>query len=243
MTAVDPPGGQAGFDFIVARRRVGGRPAGGTPRRPRRIGLTGGLASGKSTVASALRAHGAAVVDADVVAREVVRPGKPAFRGIVEAFGPSVVGPDGTLDRAALAARIFADEGARRRLNALTHPHIRRRMADEAARLTAAAAGPVIIFDIPLLLDTTDGRDLGLDGIIVVYADAETRLRRLMARGGISEDEARRRLAAQVRLEDKVARADWVIDNSGTPEETRAQVERLWRTLTARAQGRSGAEG
>src|SRR5579864_9309446 len=134
-------------------------------RRPGalRIGLTGGVASGKSTVAAALRARGAAIVDADAIAREVVRPGEPAYQDIVEAFGPSVVGPDRALDRKALARRVFADAAARRRLNALTHPHIRRRMAEDAARLTASA-GMVIVFDIPLLLDTTDGRDLALDG-------------------------------------------------------------------------------
>jgi len=206
-------------------------------RRPLRIGLTGGVASGKSTVAAALRAHGAAIVDADTIAREVVRPGGPAYPGIVEAFGPSVIGPDGALDRKALAARVFAEEAARRRLNALTHPHIRRRMADEAARLAAVPESPVIVFDIPLLLDTTDGRDLGLDGIVVVYADPETRVRRMIARDGLSDEEARRRLAAQVRLEDKVPRADWVIDNSRTPEETRAQVDRLWREWTAGTRG------
>lgn len=207
--------------------------------RPLRVGLTGGVASGKSTVASALRAKGAAVIDADVLAREVVRPGSPAYRDVVDAFGPSVVGPDGALDRPALAARIFSDPSARQRLNALTHPHIRRRMAEEAKRLAAAGGTPVIVFDIPLLLDTTDGRDLDLDGIIVVYADADTRVRRLMDRNGLSEDEARRRLAAQVRLEDKKALATWIIDNSGAPEATRAQVDRLWQTLSARATGRA----
>jgi dephospho-CoA kinase len=206
-------------------------------RRPGalRIGLTGGVASGKSTVAAALRARGAAIVDADAIAREVVRPGEPAYQGIVEAFGPSVVGPDGALERKALARHVFAGEAARRRLNALTHPHVRRRMAEEAARLTASGETPVIVFDIPLLLDTTDGRDLALDGIVVVYADPETRLRRLTARDGLPEDDARRRLAAQVPLEDKVTRADWVIDNSGTPEGTAVQVERLWQTLMERA--------
>jgi dephospho-CoA kinase len=205
-------------------------------RRPGalRIGLTGGVASGKSTVAAALRARGAAIVDADAIAREVARPGGPAYPGIVEAFGPSVIGPDGALDRRGLAGRVFTDAAARRRLNALTHPHIRRRMAEDAAHLTASA-GTVIVFDIPLLLDTTDGGDLALDGIVVVYADRETRLRRLTARDGMPEDDARRRLAAQVPLEDKVKRADWVIDNSGTPAETAAQVERLWQTLMDRA--------
>ncbi|MHB8732397.1 MAG: dephospho-CoA kinase [bacterium] len=205
--------------------------------RPLRIGLTGGVASGKSTVAAALRARGAAIVDADAIAREVVRPGEPAYQSIVEAFGPSVVGPGGALDRKALARRVFADADARRRLNALTHPDIRRRMAEEAARLTASGGTPVIVFDIPLLLDTTDGSDLALDGIAVVYADPETRLRRLAARDGLPEDDARRRLAAQIPLDDKVKRADWVIDNSGLPEETEAQVERLWQTLMEHARG------
>ncbi len=196
-------------------------------RAPFRVGLTGGIASGKSLVAGMLRDLGAAVVDADRIAREVVAPGGPAHDGVVRAFGPAVVRPDGTLDRQALAARIFADPAARRQLNALTHPHVRRRMAEEAARLAAGGAG-VIVFDIPLLLDTTDGRDLGLEGILVVSADDEVRVRRLMARDGLSEEEARRRLAAQMPLRDKVARADWVIDNSGAPEETRRQVERVW---------------
>ncbi len=206
--------------------------------RPLRIGLTGGVASGKSTVSAALRAHGAAIVDADAIAREVVRPGGPAYQAVADTFGPSVVGPDGALDRKALAARVFADPAARKRLNALTHPHIRRRMGEEAARLSADGGAPVVVFDVPLLLDTTDGRDLDLDGIIVVYADRDTQLRRLVERDGLSAEEAGRRLDAQVRLEDKVKRADWVIDNSGTADATRAQVDRLWRTLTARAAGR-----
>ena len=212
--------------------------------RPLRIGLTGGVASGKSTVASALRTLGAAIVDADAIAREVARPGGPAYRDVVEAFGPSVVRPDGTLDRKALAARVFGDAAARRRLNALTHPHIRRRMVEEAARLAAPGGPPVIVFDIPLLLDTTDGRDLDLDGIVVVYADPETRVRRMMDRDGLCEEEGRRRLAAQVPLEQKVARADWVVDNSGAAEATRAQVDRLWGTWTAEANdGRASGGG
>lgn len=200
-------------------------------RAPLRVGLTGGIASGKSLVAGMLRDLGAAVVDADRIAREVVAPGGPAYEEVVGAFGPGIVRPDGTLDRPVLAARIFADPAARRRLNALTHPHIRRRMAEEAARLAAASDAPVIVFDIPLLLETTDGRDLGLDGIIVVFADDEVRVRRLMARDGLSEEAARGRLAAQMPLRDKVARAGWVIDNNGTPEDTRRQVKRVWAAL------------
>jgi dephospho-CoA kinase len=182
-----------------------------------------------------LRELGAAVVDADRVAREVMAPGGPAYADVVREFGPEVVGPDGSLDRRALAARIFGDAGARHRLNQLTHPHIRRRMAEEADRLAATPGVEVIVFDIPLLLETTDGRELGLDGIVVVYADEATRVRRLMARDGLSESDARQRVAAQMPLEDKVARADWVVDNRGTPEETRAAVDRLWAELRARA--------
>lgn len=206
-------------------------------RAPLRVGLTGGIASGKSLVAGMLRDLGAAVVDADRIAREVVAPGGPAYDGVVNAFGPEVVRADGTLDRKALAARVFADPESRRRLNALTHPHIRRRMVEEADRLSSAPETRVILFDIPLLLETTDGRDLGLDGIIVVYADDEVRVRRLMARDGLSEAEARRRLAVQMPLRDKVARADWVIDNGGTPEETRRQARQVWAALRDRRRG------
>ncbi len=205
-------------------------------RVPLRVGLTGGIGSGKSLVAEILRGLGAAIVDADRIAREVVAPGGPAYDDVARAFGPEALRPDATLDRRALAARVFADPAARRRLNALTHPHIRRRMAEEAARLAASDA-PVIVFDIPLLLETTDGRDLGLEGIIVVAADDEVRVRRLVARDGLSEEEARRRLGAQMPLRDKLPRADWVIDNNGTPEETRRQVERVWARLRDRTKG------
>ncbi len=199
--------------------------------RPRRIGLTGGIASGKSLVSGLLRELGAAVVDADQIAREVVAPGGPAYDDVVQAFGPEVVEPDGTLDRKVLAGRIFSDAAARHRLNDLTHPHIRRRMAEEAARLAADSHVEVIVFDIPLLLETTDGRDLGLDGILVVYADDDVRARRLAARDGLPEAEARRRLGAQMPLREKLVYADWVIDNNGAPEETRREVERLWEVL------------
>ena len=197
--------------------------------RPRRIGLTGGLASGKSFVADILRGLGAAVVDADRMAREVVAPGGPAHGDVVREFGREVLSADGTIDRKRLGSRIFGDPDARRRLNALTHPHIRRRMGEEAERLSAEAEAPTIVFDIPLLFDTTDGRDLALDGVVVVFAPEGARVCRAMIRDALTRDEARRRLEAQVPLSDKVARADWVIDNGGTREATREQVERLWR--------------
>lgn len=201
-------------------------------RRPLRIGLTGGIGSGKSLVVRTFEELGAAVVDADRIAREVLAPGGPAYDAVVRAFGPEVVRPDGTVDRKVLAARVFADAEVRRRLNALTHPHIRRRMAEEAARLAARPGVDVIVMDIPLLLDTTDGADL--DAIVVVYADEEVRLRRLVARDGVSEEDARRRLAAQVPLRNKLDRADWVIDNNGSPERTREQVRAVWTALRER---------
>jgi dephospho-CoA kinase len=203
-------------------------------RGPTRIGLTGGIASGKSLVARLFRELGAAVVDADAIAREVVAPGGPAYDGVVRTFGRGIVRPDGTLDRNALAGRIFADPSARRELNALTHPHIRRWMAAEAARLASAPGVDVIILDIPLLLETTDGRDLDLDGIIVVAADDGTRVSRLMARDGIPEADARRRVSAQMPLQEKVVRADWVIDNNGSPARTREQVEAVWEAIRRR---------
>ncbi len=201
--------------------------------RPVRIGLTGGIASGKSLVSGILRDLGAAVVDADRIARDVVAPGGPAYEDVVRAFGPSVVQPDGALDRKALATRIFADAAARTQLNAVTHPHIRRRIAEEAARAEATPGVEVIVIDIPLLLETTDGHDLGLDGILVVYADDDLRLERLASRDGLGEEEARGRLRAQMPLREKLVHADWVIDNSGSPEETRRQVEGVWEAIRA----------
>jgi dephospho-CoA kinase len=207
-------------------------------RRPLRIGLTGGIGSGKSLVARFFADLGAAVVDADQIAREILAPGGPAYDDVRREFGPEVMRPDGTVDRKGLAARVFADAEARRRLNALTHPYIRRRMAEEAARLAARPDVDVIILDIPLLLETTDGRDL--DGIVVVYADDEVRERRVRARDGLSEEDARRRLAAQMPLREKVARADWVIDNNGSPDRTREQVRAVWEALQERLQGGAG---
>jgi dephospho-CoA kinase len=186
-------------------------------------------------VARQMQELGAAVVDADAIAREVAAPGGLAYAAIVEAFGQGVLCGDGSLDRKALAARVFADEAARRQLNALTHPHIRRRMAEEAARLAATPEVEVILFDIPLLLETTDGRDLGLDGVVVVTAADPVRIARLTARDGLTPFDARRRLDAQMPLAQKVARADWVIDNNGPAEQTREQVLKLWEALRARS--------
>lgn len=200
----------------------------------RLFGLTGGLASGKSAVAAILRDLGAAVVSADAIAREVVEPGSEALREIVEAFGEGIVDPHGRLDRARLAALIFADPAARARLNAITHPRIRERMRREVERLQRTLPPQaVIILDIPLLLDTAPRDTFPLDGVIVVAVDKATQLDRLRRRDGLSDEEARRRLRVQRPLREKVAEADWLIDNSGTPDETRRQVEAFWRRLIA----------
>lgn len=199
------------------------------------IGLTGGMASGKSLVAGIFRELGARVIDADAIAREVVVPGTDAHREIAAAFGPSVLRADGTLDRQALAARIFADPDARAALNAITHPHIRRRIAEEVATLRATQPDATVVLDIPLLLDVAPADAYDLDGIVVVAVDESTQEARLAARHEITVEAARQRLRAQRPLREKVAEATWVIDNSGPPEATRRQVEALWRAWHARS--------
>jgi len=177
----------------------------------RLVGLTGGIATGKSTFAAALRALGVPVLDADLLARQVVAPGTPALAGIVGAFGPGVVGPDGALDRKALGALVFADPAARRRLEAITHPAIRAAMAAETARL-AAAGHDLAFYDTPLLFEV--GLDQAMALTVVVFAPPEAQVARLMARDGFSRAEAEARLAAQLPVAEKAARADVVIDNA-----------------------------
>lgn len=191
------------------------------------IGLTGGIASGKSLVARMLRDLGAHVIDADFVAREVVAS-PDVQREILAAFGPSVLRADGSLNRESLGDRIFRDAGARTTLNAITHPRIRRRIADQVTALRATRPDATVVLDIPLLLDVTPPDAYDVDGIVVVYVDESTQAARLTARHQIAVEEARQRLRAQRPLREKVAEATWVIDNSGTPEETRRQVEALW---------------
>ena len=204
-------------------------------KKIRVVGLTGGMASGKSLVAGMLRSLGAVVVDADVIAREVVAPGSQVLQEIAASFGDGVIQVDGTLDRHALGERIFNDPAARARLNAITHPHIRRRMAEEVARVRAARPDAMVVLDVPLLLDVTPPDAYDLDGVVVIAVDEATQEARLAARDGITIEAARRRLQAQRPLREKVALATWVIDNSGTPEATRRQVEELWHRWQASA--------
>jgi dephospho-CoA kinase len=197
------------------------------------IALTGGIAAGKSLVARRLAQLGATVIDADLLARQVVARGTPGLASVVRDFGPAVVGPDGELDRPALAAVVFADAAARERLNAIIHPLVRA----EAARL-AAAAGPdaVVVQDIPLLAET--GQRAGFDLVLVVEAPERERIRRMVGERGMSEAEGRRRMAAQASDEERRAVADVLIANDGTPAETMAAVDELWRTRIAPLAGR-----
>jgi len=203
------------------------------------VGLTGGLASGKSTVARILRELGAVVVSADEVAREVVEPDTPAYAEIIQAFGTEVLQESGRIDRARLARLIFADPDARALLNRITHPRIRARLHEEVDRLQRSLpADAVIVLDIPLLLDTAPRDVFPLEGVIVVAVDEATQVDRLRRRDRISAAEARRRLQAQRPLREKVAEADWIIDNSQSRQETRRQAEDLWRRLVSTGTGR-----
>ena len=187
-----------------------------------RIGLTGGIGSGKSTVSALLAARGAVIVDADRIAREVVEPGTPGLARIVEAFGEGVLAPDGSLDRAALAAVVFAEPEARRQLDGIVHPLVRARAA-ELAR--AAPPDAVVVNDVPLLVET--GQASSYDLVLVVQADPAIRVSRLVQRGLTAED-ARARMEAQASDEERRAVADVVLDNSGTPEDLAEQVDRFW---------------
>jgi dephospho-CoA kinase len=196
-----------------------------------RIGLTGGIGSGKSTVAGLLAGRGARIVDADRIARDVVEPGTPGLETVAAAFGPGVLTPEGALDRPALAAVVFADPEARRRLDGIVHPLVRARAAELVA---AAPPDAVVVQDVPLLVET--GQAGSYELVLVVEADLDTRVRRLVGRG-VSEEDARARIAAQATDEQRRAVADVVLDNSGTVEELDAQVERFWAERVAPAVG------
>ncbi|MCR2804296.1 dephospho-CoA kinase [Paenibacillus soyae] len=192
------------------------------------IGLTGGIASGKSTVGGMLAGLGAKLVDADAVAREVVLPGEPALEAIASLFGQAVLHPDGTLDRTALGSIVFQDREALAKLEAITHPAIRKRMWDRIHTYEEEEPNGLIIGDVPLLYET--GQDKLYEGVLVVYVPAAVQVERLMQRNKMNEDEARRRVSLQMDIEEKRRRAEWVIDNSGTLEETRRQVHDFWQS-------------
>ena len=196
------------------------------------IGLTGGIASGVTLVARIFRDLGAVVIEADEIAREVVEPGTETYHQVVEAFGPEVVRADGTLDRRRLGKVVFEDPSARVRLNALTHPAIRRRIWERIEQIRRDDPEALVIVDIPLLLDTVGPETFDLDGVIVVTATPDLQITRTMKRDGLTREEAQRRVDAQRPVALKAAEADWVIDNTSTVAHTRSQVEALWKQLT-----------
>src|SRR5215472_564652 len=202
-----------------------------------RVGLTGGIGSGKSAVAQRLAALGAVVLDGDTAARAVVEPGTPGLARIAETFGPDVLRPDGTLDRAKLAGIVFADEAARQQLNAITHPLILAHIiAQEEAALLAGGPDTIVVHDVPLLAEGQRAADF--DVVVVVDVPAELQVTRLAGRG-LPEDQARARMAAQATREQRLAIADIVIDNSGTQADLDRRVAEVWADLTARARQRT----
>jgi dephospho-CoA kinase len=195
-----------------------------------RVGLTGGIASGKSTVSAILAGLGAVVVDADLLAREVVARGTPGLDAVVAEFGQQVLTPDGELDRPAMGAIVFADPAARKRLEAIIHPLVHRRGAELEAQ---APADAVVVHDIPLLAE--GGRAGSFDAVVVVDVPAEVQVERMVRDRGWSREEAESRIAAQATREDRLAIATHVIDNTGSLEELRARVEEVYADLRARA--------
>lgn len=196
----------------------------------KRVGLTGGIGSGKSAVSARLAEHGARVVDADLLAREVVEPGTPGLGEVVEAFGDGVLQPDGRLDRPALGRLVFGDEGARARLNAVLHPRIRATTAAAVAQAERDGV-EVLVHDVPLLIEV--GLAGGYDEVVVVMASETTRLDRLVRLRGMDEAEARSRMAAQATDEERRAAATVLLDNDGTLEQLQAQVDALWERLVS----------
>lgn len=192
-----------------------------------RVGLTGGIATGKSTVSRMFAELGVWVLDADRAARAVVEPGEPAWCEVKQAFGAEYFLPDGHLDRAKLGKLVFADEQARKKLEGIIHPKVYELMEREASQ-REVAGDKLVIFDIPLLFETGYEK---LDKTIVVYVPLAVQLKRLMERDGLNKEEAEKRIAAQMPMEEKIARADFVIDNSGGVESTRQAVQELWQRL------------
>lgn len=194
----------------------------------RLIGVTGGIATGKSTVDRMLTAHGATVIDADALAREVVRAGSPAFDEVVQRFGAGILQPDGELDRARLGAVVFADDDARHDLERITHPRIAA-LTEERVAAALATRTPLVAVDIPLLYENT--RAGMFEGVLLVYAPRDIQIERLRQRNGLDAAAALQRLAAQLPIDEKRERATWVIDNSDGLDATALAVDAWWEAV------------
>jgi dephospho-CoA kinase len=200
-----------------------------------RVGLTGGIGSGKSSVSAMLAAHGAVVIDSDVLAREVVAAGTPGLAEVVVAFGPDLMTAGGELDRAAMGRRVFGDDEARERLEAIIHPRVRARAAEIEAR---APADAIVVHDIPLLVET--GQADKFDVVLVVDAAPEVQVQRLVEHRGMSEEDARARIAAQAGRDQRLAAADHVLSNNGSLAQLQAAVDQVWEDLSTRAPRSNG---
>jgi dephospho-CoA kinase len=205
------------------------------PRKFLLVGLTGGIATGKSTVADTLRSLGAEVIDADQLARDVVAPGEPALADIVREFG-DVRNADGSLDRKKLGAIVFNDSGRRKRLEAITHPAIRERFLARLSALEARGYEGLVFFDAPVMIESGNYRNM--DRLVVVFTDETTQRRRLMTRDGMEAAEASSRMAAQMPVIDKAKLADYVIDNTGDRTATAARTREVFEALLAELRAR-----
>jgi len=197
------------------------------------VGLTGGIATGKSTVSQFFVECGGQLIDADVLAREVVKPGRPALQQIVDAFGKDMLRPDGTLDRDRLGKAVFGDAKKRARLNAIVHPDVAVEQERRCREIAAKTPHAVVIYDAALLIEAN--AHPRMDRLIIVTADEQTQLARLQARDHLSAEEARARIAAQMPLAEKIKLADYVIDGTLPPEKLRAEVRRIYEDLTRQA--------
>ena len=207
------------------------------PRRFLLVGLTGGIATGKSTVSEILRQLGCEIVDADRLARDVVEPEQPAWKQIVAEFGGGVVTAEGALDRKKLGAIVFADPERCKRLEAITHPAIRARFQARLDELAAQGFAGIVVFDAPVMIES--GNYKNMDRLVVVVTDDATQAGRLQERDGTDEAEGRRKIASQMPLAEKAKLADYVIDNSGDREATAAEVRRVFAALMADLQARA----
>lgn len=196
-----------------------------------RIGLTGGIAAGKSTVSAWLKRAGHAVIDADQVARDVVEPGTPGYKAVIKAFGTTIVNDDQTLNRAALGAIVFNDEVKRKLLNSLLHDLIKKRI-EELALAFEAQGVSIIVYDIPLLIET--GWHMSMDEVWLVESSEETQLERLMARNGYSKEEALARIKSQMPTKEKRTYSDVIIDNDGDLASLELQLQDIWQSLEER---------
>ncbi len=199
------------------------------------IGLTGGIASGKSIVAARLAEHGAVHVDADLLAREVVEPGTAGLAAIRETFGPNVIAADGSLDRSALGTVIFADPAKRAALNSITHPAVWARAQQLFDEANARDPHAVVVYDVPLLVESVKSRPMSFDLVVVVHAEMAERIRRLVELRGMTREEAAHRLNSQASDSERLAIADVVIDSNGTLEQTLMQADELWAMAAASA--------